>query len=972
MEQLNSKQFSKGNNLKYGVTYSIESPLSYKKSYNDTFQRGNLNTAFTTNNNNNLTNNNISSFERYKNQQLLNKAKIPSFPFNDKVQNSSTITQRCNHCHSHRFHIHHIHLPRRHLYDILNIENLAELKNIEKSFDSQNILLKEVTELRNECRKFKEELDKKNNDNNYAEQNNNNLNNMNNEGNFNNTANNAPNDNMNNNNLQKDNNNYNFMDENEKNKNMNRYYDMLDKSFGVLNSVSNKCDDIKGKMKGGINYYLFKDPDYNELIQAQKNWVNKLPENIGTQSYLNNNPNMSYNNNDSQNNPQRNQNSNNNKFNMKRLPLAQNPNQNKLRYNMDNDLSDEGSYNRNRNHFDSKRNNNKGYIIKRGEKINNKNGFSDMNNNEGINSGLNNDNNYNYKMPSDDNRFNNNDYYNRQINPNSQVLGIDDIINMNNINNNSSNDIKNSNNNSNNKSIPKNSTADSNNLDNKNLKNYKDNDKEKEKEKMSSNLDNSNDKIRNKIQPQLNNEDKNNLNNNLNDNDNANSNENEIENEEEEDEQDLLNDRFLIVDENGNPITINGQKLLGMELIPLIGEDGKEVIDNNGNIVLIGPDGQPKTQDELEPIILDDGRPLVNEENKPFLGLCGVPLINGEGSPILGPSELYDKDNKIVRGSLGFVAKDNMGNPIKVKINGNQKEGDNDNNNDPNDNNRNNSGTKNKISGKGSNNNLSNNDNNNNNDLNNQNNEGNMHINIEESTNEDNTEDMNNYNKLRPLIGADGIPIKDSYNNHIILDENNKPIKNSGISVLLDQTGKPVLNNLGLPILIDAEGKPLNSNGQNPYYNNKELPNNNKNKGSHPYERIKGNRPIVAFNNNIPERDVPRSKRDKAHINYSDCNSESLKKINFMRPYKDPHYDDNEYKLSCFACEVGCSVSKSGYSPMNFSPYNNLIRRRDITPLGTKKLKRKKSKKNSNNVNLKKINMENENNYYLTEGQNAF
>ena len=965
MEQLNSKQFSKGNNLKYGVTYNLESPLSYEKSYNDTFQRGNLNTAFTTNNNNNLTNNNLSSFERYKNQQLLNKAKIPLFPFNDKVHNSSTITQRCNHCHSHRFHIHHIHLPRRHLYDILNIENLAELKNIEKSFDSQNILLKEVTELRNECRKFKEELDKKNNDNNYAEQNNNNLNNMNNEGNFNNTANNAPNDNMNNNNLQKDNNNYNFMDENEKNKNMNRYYDMLDKSFGVLNSVSNKCDDIKGKMKGGINYYLFKDPDYNELIQAQKNWVNKLPENIGTQSYLNNNPNMSYNNNDSQNNPQRNQNSNNNKFNMKRLPLAQNPNQNKLRYNMDNDLSDEGSYNRNRNHFDSKRNNNKGYIIKRGEKINDKNGFNDMNNNEGINSGLNNDNNYNYKMPSDDNRFNNNDYYNRQINPNNQALGIDDIINMNNINNNSSNDIKNSNNNSNNKSIPKNSTTDSNNLDNKNFKNYKDNDQEKEKEKKSSNLNSSNDKIKNKIQPQLNNEDKNNLNDNLNE--NANSNDNE--NEEEEDEQDLLNDRFLIVDENGNPITINGQKLLGMELIPLIGEDGKEVIDNNGNIVLIGPDGQPKTQDELEPIILDDERPLVNEENKPFLGLCGVPLINGEGSPILGPSELYDKDNKIVRGSLGFVAKDNMGNPIKVKINGNQKEGDNDNNNDPNDNNRNNSGTKNKISGKGSNNNL--NKNNNNNDLNNQDNAGNIQINIEESTNEDNTEDMNNYNKLRPLIGPDGIPIKDSYNNHIILDENNKPIKDSGISVLLDQTGKPVLNNFGVPILIDSEGKPLNANGQNPYYNNKELPDKNKNNRLHPYEGIKGSRPIAAFSNNIPERDVPGNKRDKGQINYSDCNSESLKKINFMRPYKNPYYDDNEYKLSCFACEVGCSVSKSGYSPMNFSPYNNLIRRRDITPIGTKKLKRKKSKQKPNKVNIKKFNMENDNNYYLTEGQNA-
>ena len=76
-------------------------------------------------------------------------------------------------------------------------------------------------------------------------------------------------------------------------------------------------------------------------------------------------------------------------------------------------------------------------------------------------------------------------------------------------------------------------------------------------------------------------------------------------------------------------------------------------------------------------------------------------LINGEGSPIIAPSELYDKNNQMVKGSLGFVAKDNMGNPIKVKINGNKKEGHYDNNNDNNDNNN---GTKNKIDGKGSNN----------------------------------------------------------------------------------------------------------------------------------------------------------------------------------------------------------------------------------------------------------------------------
>ena len=75
--------------------------------------------------------------------------------------------------------------------------------------------------------------------------------------------------------------------------------------------------------------------------------------------------------------------------------------------------------------------------------------------------------------------------------------------------------------------------------------------------------------------------------------------------------------------------------------------------------------------------------------------------------------------------------------------------------------------------------------------------------------------------------------------------------------------------------------------------------------------------------------------------------------------------NDIEYKRSCFACDVGCSVSKSGYSPMSFSPYNNLIRRRDITPIGRNIRKRKKSKK-SIKRNLQRINMGNDNNYYLT------
>ena len=67
-----------------------------------------------------------------------------------------------------------------------------------------------------------------------------------------------------------------------------------------------------------------------------------------------------------------------------------------------------------------------------------------------------------------------------------------------------------------------------------------------------------------------------------------------------------------------------------------------------------------------------------------------------------------------------------------------------------------------------------------------------------------------------------------------------------------------------------------------------------------------------------------------------------------------------EYKGNCFACDVGCSVSKSGYSPMNYVPYNNMIRRREVTPI-----KREKTKKNKGTNNIKVIN--DENNYYLTE-----
>ena len=72
----------------------------------------------------------------------------------------------------------------------------------------------------------------------------------------------------------------------------------------------------------------------------------------------------------------------------------------------------------------------------------------------------------------------------------------------------------------------------------------------------------------------------------------------------------------------------------------------------------------------------------------------------------------------------------------------------------------------------------------------------------------------------------------------------------------------------------------------------------------------------------------------------------------------------HEYRGQCFACDVGCSISRSGYSPMNYSPYNNLIRRREITPL-----RNRDGEEYHGNYNIKvnKNGIENDNNYYLTE-----
>ena len=725
--------------------------LSEKQFFNTNFTNpgfskniSSLKTAYTSFQNSNQNNKLLSSYERYKNQKLLNSAQIN--------------TNHCHKCHPHHFHIHHIHIPQGRLYEALNLKNL----NLGNTSD----LMKEVLELKNECRKFREELNKNQNEkiagDLYIKE--------------------------------LENKNININDEN----NFNRYHEMLDKGFEVLNSVSQKCNDENAKTKGGIYYYKNKDNDYNKLIEAQKNWIDNLPENNtfpqNNQLFHNTSPlNKTYQINDQLNNIL-----SKNK-NRKTSPNNYNPNEQNKIIDSNNDYDNEQNRNQlnnekfpnkknNKLFFDSKRNNNKGYIIKKGEKINN-----------------------NQNEERDINEFKNNYITDPNINSKSKS--------------NQGNIILSNQPNMNYNSFPQSNNKNSNNKE-KNMKDNKD--------------------------VLINSEEK------------------------KEDQKNPLNERYLIVDKDGNPILNNGEKIYGIELLPLIDEDGKEVIDDNGNIVLIGPNGDPKSQDELEQILINNDSILVNEENKPFLGLDGSPLINNEGNPITGPDELMDKDNKKIKGIIGYIAKDNKGNPIKINIKENNK--------------------KNEI--------------------------------------KDNAYD---YNKLRPLIGSDGKPILDSNKNFIILDQNNKPVENKDIKLLLSEDGTPMLNKRGKPILTDKDENPLNNDDMNDI----EIKHFKKRR-----DKIKNRR---------------KNKNEKNVINYSECNPESLKKINFLRPYKNPFYDDLEYKGSCFACDVGCSVSKSGYSIMNYSPYNNLIRRRNTTPIKIINENGKRYKRNS-----KKNERPNYKRYYLS------
>jgi len=152
--------------------------------------------------------------------------------------------------------------------------------------------------------------------------------------------------------------------------------------------------------------------------------------------------------------------------------------------------------------------------------------------------------------------------------------------------------------------------------------------------------------------------------------------------EEKEGKDKIMEERYLIVDQKQKPIYIKGKQILGMNLIPLKGDNDEIIYDNKNKIFLYDLDWALHNQNELENIILDNGLPLVNGNNIPILGLNNIPIIDQYGDFLLGKGPLIDEDNNYINGIFSDVLRDKENKPIKIMIGKNKK---NNNNNQEND-----------------------------------------------------------------------------------------------------------------------------------------------------------------------------------------------------------------------------------------------------------------------------------------------
>ena len=93
--------------------------------------------------------------------------------------------------------------------------------------------------------------------------------------------------------------------------------------------------------------------------------------------------------------------------------------------------------------------------------------------------------------------------------------------------------------------------------------------------------------------------------------------------------------------------------------------------------------------------------------------------------------------------------------------------------------------------------------------------------------------------------------------------------------------------------------------------------------------------------NIIKEKEKNKTKNENQLFYNPSSYKPNIKKVNMLKKSlssrKENQDNNNKYNYfpdgSCWACDLGCSVSSTGYSPMTYSPYKNGIKRRNITPV---------------------------------------
>ena len=130
--------------------------------------------------------------------------------------------------------------------------------------------------------------------------------------------------------------------------------------------------------------------------------------------------------------------------------------------------------------------------------------------------------------------------------------------------------------------------------------------------------------------------------------------------------------------------------------------------------------------------------------------------------------------------------------------------------------------------------------------------------------------------------------------------------------------------------LLNKNNNPINNEDDLILNPNKNILNNNKNKPQN-----KNNIPNFEIESDDPGYVKNKNKRPKS------LDNKSKLKISNRDKFLHPHLNDKRNKSnrqnnyysegSCWACDVGCSISTTGYSPMTFSPYDITYKRKDIT-----------------------------------------